>query len=664
MAIKLFRFRRIEHLFLVGAFFSAMLNIILIFHVTNNKFHLPNEDKGGPTLTFKKSIRNHDFFIEVYRKNDIVSSTIQGYDGYGWESDHVEDLTREFEFYSQEHKIPMSDLTFIDIGANIGWYTFNMAALGVNVIAFEPMEDNLVLLKHSLSLAGNVENGISQRITLYEHGLGAADDMCFLYSDNGNVGDGHVKCVTKESDLNMEENYSVRGRVPIKRLDDIIDTTGMHVVAIKIDTEGFDSNVLKGGSNVILHSGADLILTEFVPENQREKGGDPVWFMTEVQKAGYRVLNNTYSLSTLYIPDEKMVNMNSYNGRMDSVVTFHSAPKANKTISAMTIVEGEHQYNYYNDYYMNRTFDDGIIGRDFGTSHEYYDENGTNPIIKAYNKNTTFAIEIYKSNDIVSSAIKNSWMGTTFMEGWESDVVQELNTLFEDYSKTHNLPLSKLTFIDIGANIGWLSLNMAALGVNVIAFEPMQENIQMLKRTLERKVNVESGISKRIKLFEHGLGSKDEICFIYSDDNNVGDGHVMCAPNENDLNIPANYTIHGRVPVKRLDDVINHAAMHIVAVKMDVEGFEGNVLEGGSNVLLKSDVEVIQTEFDPKWVKEKGGDPVLFMKRMMDAGYRIKKKEWGYMKKSEMLNMTNFGINFGDVTFHSNKMVQEFIGAV
>lgn len=664
MAIKLFRVRRIEHLFLIGAFFSAMLNIILIFHVTNTKFHLPNEDKGGPTLTFKRNIRGHDFFIEVYRKNDIVSSAIQGYDNAGWESTHVEDLTQEFELYSQEHNISMSDLTFIDIGANIGWHTFNMAALGVKVIAFEPMEDNLVLLKHSLSLVGNVESGISQRITLYEHGLGTKDDMCFLYSDNGNVGDGHVKCVDHENDLNMEENYSVRGRVPIKRLDDVIDTSGMHIVAIKIDTEGFDSNVLEGGSKVILQSGADLILTEFVPKNQREKGGDPVQFMTKLQKAGYRVVDYSDYVHVSYLTDEKMLNMDSFDGRSDSVLTIHSASKANKTLSAIAVDQGNPR-NYYNDnYYKNNRFNDDIFGKDFGRSQLYYDENGTNPIMKVSNRNTTFAIELYKSDDIVSSAIQNSWITDVSSDGWESDLIKDFNILFEEYSKSHNIPLSDLTFIDIGANIGWLSLNMAALGVNVIAFEPMQENIEILRRTLARKVNIDSGISKRITLFEHGLGIKDEICFVYSDDHNVGDGHVMCVPSEKDLSIPANYTIHGRVPVKRLDDVVDTTGMHIVAVKMDVEGFEGNVLEGGIKVLLESNVNVIQTEFVPNWVIEKGGDPIEFMSRMAEAGYRMKKKGWGYMKKSEMMNMTNFGLDSGDVTFHSNEMVQEFIGAL
>jgi FkbM family methyltransferase len=37
-----------------------------------------------------------------------------------------------------------------------------------------------------------------------------------------------------------------------------------------------------------------------------------------------------------------------------------------------------------------------------------------------------------------------------------------------------------VTFVDIGGNIGWFSLNMAALGVKVMAFEPMQKNTEMI----------------------------------------------------------------------------------------------------------------------------------------------------------------------------------------
>jgi FkbM family methyltransferase len=645
------RWRRLEKIFIAGALLSGVINIGLVFYITHNRFHgtgsplsggLPDE---GPTVILKKENLDNEFFIEVYRENDIVSGALQG---FGWEAEHISELNGYFQDYSKEHNVPMSDLTFIDIGANIGWYTLSMAALGVKVLAFEPMEDNLKILKHSLSLSSNVKSGLSDRVTLYEHGLGAKDETCFLYSDNGNFGDGHVRCVEKESDLNMQENYSVRGRVPVKRLDDVVNAEGMHIVAVKMDTEGYEGNVLEGGSKLLLGGGVDAILTEFVPKNVVEKGGDPVEFMKKMTNAGFLAKRNTWGYD--YFNNEEMVTMTNFGTEM---VMLHSAAQRNKTMIAQKAWDREEDE-------MEKEM--AKYGGEFGFENEgfdmYYENNSTTPTVKTANGDKQFAIEIYRNNDIVSNAIKNSYVG------WELDTVHTLNDIFQEYSKKHDIPLANLTFVDIGANIGWLSLNMAALGAKVIAFEPMQENIKLLKSTLKKKMNVENGISDRITLYEHGLGAKEETCFLYSDDTNIGDGHVKCVEKESDLKMQANYTLRERVPLKRLDDVINVNAegMHIVAVKMDTEGYEGNVLEGGTKLLLGGGVDAILTEFEPNWVTEKGGDPVEFMKKMTNAGYRIKRKEWGYMKKKDMMNMTNFGLSSGDLTFHSPTLVAEFTG--
>ena len=48
---------------------------------------------------------------------------------------------------------------------------------------------------------------------------------------------------------------------------------------------------------------------------------------------------------------------------------------------------------------------------------------------------------------------------------------------------------------------------------------------------------------------------------------------------------------------------------------MDTEGYEGNVLEGGTALLLKGGIDVLVTEFVPKWIIEKGGDPTKFMRK-------------------------------------------------
>ncbi len=639
------KWRKLEKVFIAGALISAVVNICLVFYITHTRFHgtgsplssgLPDE---GPTVILKRNNEENKFKIEIYRENDIVSGSIEE-NSYGWESEQIRALTTFFTNYSKQHKVPLSELTFVDIGANIGWYTLNIAALGVNVIAFEPMEENLQILKHSLNLPSNIKNGIRDRVTLYEHGLGEKDESCFIFSDNGNVGDGHVQCVPNVIDLKMKENYFVRGMVTIKRLDDAIpDANGMHIVAIKMDTEGYESNVLEGGKKLFLESGVDLIITEFVPDSIVEKGGDPVKFMKTISDAGYAAKTNTFGYE--YFKKEEMLDMQLFGDRM---LTIHSPPLINATLT-----EGK-QYEMEEQQMANE------MG-DYEDSAIYYEDKNSNPIMKTSNEEKEFVIELYKEKDIVSNAIMNSWVG------WEPDVVRELNEIFKNYSKKHNIPLSNLTFMDIGANIGWLTMNMAALGVKVIAFEPMQENLKLLQSTLKKKTNIENGLSDRITLHEHGLGVKEETCFLYSDNENFGDGHIKCVEKESDLELQANYTIRERVPLKRLDDVVKITeGMHIVAVKMDTEGYEGNILEGGSKVLLEGGIDVIQTEFEPKWLTEKGGDPVKFIKKMIDAGYHIKKKEWGYMKEKDMMNMTNFGLTSGDVTFHSKSLVDEFMG--
>eukprot|EP00554_Chaetoceros_debilis_P011242 CAMPEP_0194106108 /NCGR_PEP_ID=MMETSP0150-20130528/6197_1 /TAXON_ID=122233 /ORGANISM="Chaetoceros debilis, Strain MM31A-1" /LENGTH=354 /DNA_ID=CAMNT_0038794173 /DNA_START=182 /DNA_END=1246 /DNA_ORIENTATION=- len=269
-------------------------------------------------------------------------------------------------------------------------------------------------------------------------------------------------------------------------------------------------------------------------------------------------------------------------------------------------------------------------------------------IVKVKNYGNEFSMMVYRNNDIVSYSIVEKG-------GWEVSKVAEFNSYFTRYSEKHNITLSDLTFIDIGANVGWFSLNMAALGVNVLAFEPMQKNIDLIHKSLSLPDNIASGVSSRIKLHPHGLGAKNQTCIIFSDDHNEGDGHVKCVgvEKESDLKLPRNYSVRGRIPVYRLDDVVDTAGMHIVAAKMDTEGYEDNVLEGGRKVLLGLEgvQDAIITEFAPKWITEKGGDPTSAMKKIFEAGFLVKKTV-GYMSENDMMDMTKFS-DRSDLVLHS-----------
>mmetsp|Transcript_12889 Transcript_12889/g.24205 ORF Transcript_12889/g.24205 Transcript_12889/m.24205 type:complete len:417 (-) Transcript_12889:1367-2617(-) len=263
----------------------------------------------------------------------------------------------------------------------------------------------------------------------------------------------------------------------------------------------------------------------------------------------------------------------------------------------------------------------------------------------------SFVLHVYEKNDIVSNSILNH--GT-----WEHDKVIMFYNLFIDYSEKHNIPLSDLTFIDIGANIGWFTFSLAALGVKVIAFEPMEDNVKLIRDSMCLEENLKAGITDRITLYSHGLGVRNETCFIFSHNINTGDGHVKCVEKEDDLNIPPDHSIKGRIPVRRLDDVIHHVDgkhQHIIVVKMDTEGFEANVLQGGEQLFLQRGISVIVTEFVPEWIRNKGNvAPETFMQKFHDAGYLSTSNfDVGYMGRNEMLDMSKFALG-RDVTLHSS----------
>ena len=45
---------------------------------------------------------------------------------------------------------PNKTVFFMDVGANIGWFTFAVASTGTHVIAFEPFSNNIKAIKSSM----------------------------------------------------------------------------------------------------------------------------------------------------------------------------------------------------------------------------------------------------------------------------------------------------------------------------------------------------------------------------------------------------------------------------------------------------------------------------------------------------------------------------------
>lgn len=178
---------------------------------------------------------------------------------------------------------PDNEVYFIDIGANFGWYTLAAASLGFKTIAFEPLPENVKYLK--LNLQAN--QGFSDLVTVYDIALGESDYDCNIYSWEGNYLDGMIRC---ENDT-LEGGANLRAIAKVTTLDKYIDALPLmsKVGAIKIDTEGMDYFIIKGGYEFLQKYKPPYIQSEYNPSMMINKGYQPQDHIDQFYQLGYIV---------------------------------------------------------------------------------------------------------------------------------------------------------------------------------------------------------------------------------------------------------------------------------------------------------------------------------------------------------------------------------------
>ena len=132
------------------------------------------------------------------------------------------------------HLLRRGDL-FVDVGANVGVYTVLAgAAAGADCIAVEPIPTTFAKLR--ANVRANVMGG---RVETLNIGLGRADDVLHFTSDR----DCQNRAV-REGELAGETITA-----SVRRLDDLL--AGRSPTLIKIDVEGFESEVLAGAERTL-----------------------------------------------------------------------------------------------------------------------------------------------------------------------------------------------------------------------------------------------------------------------------------------------------------------------------------------------------------------------------------------------------------------------------
>jgi FkbM family methyltransferase len=143
---------------------------------------------------------------------------------------------RQLAFLKTEIKRIHAD-TFIDIGANIGFFAIIIAKAGLaqNVVAFEPDKRNISRLIENVSL-----NALSDQIKIHQLAVSATGgELSFLPGPENSTGQSMI---SRDGD----------NTIPVEAIaiDRFLPMTGQKL-GIKIDVEGHELDVLKGMSRTL-----------------------------------------------------------------------------------------------------------------------------------------------------------------------------------------------------------------------------------------------------------------------------------------------------------------------------------------------------------------------------------------------------------------------------
>lgn len=197
---------------------------------------------------------------------------------------------------------------------------------------------------------------------------------------------------------------------------------------------------------------------------------------------------------------------------------------------------------------------------------------------------------------------------TLFREGSFSD------DLIEIFRSEHSRrPFN--TFLDIGANIGLISIPMAVeTGVTVHAFEPEPTNYRLLALNVER-----ARLQDKIKLHNLALFDKEQELEFELSSVNHGDHRIKGSDPNVDFAAADRSARAGviRVPGDRLDHVLSQDSIEWpLACKIDTQGAEPQIYAGGRKIFRKA--ELIVTEFWPYGINRIGGDVENLIRMLLE----------------------------------------------
>lgn len=207
-------------------------------------------------------------------KNPIAKTAVPGVPSYflrTHSADSDEYISRQilatgnweaFETELTRRLLAVFDL-FIDLGANIGWYSAlaqNVMSEGGRIYAFEPDGANLALLRENVVARHPV------RAMLIQAAVSDAVGTAQLFQSPTNLGDHR---------LYASENDRMAVTVPVTTLDTYFGARCLPPKLVKMDTQGSEPRIFRGAKKTISPADADsAYVVEFWPHGMANAGED------------------------------------------------------------------------------------------------------------------------------------------------------------------------------------------------------------------------------------------------------------------------------------------------------------------------------------------------------------------------------------------------------
>ena len=173
-------------------------------------------------------------------------------------------------------------------------------------------------------------------------------------------------------------------------------------------------------------------------------------------------------------------------------------------------------------------------------------------------------------------------------------------------------------FWDVGANVGSVALSVAAQrpNVRVFAFEPSPAVFGRLLENCRRNPN----LAHRVDLRQEALSDVTGTAPFYASDEPFNSGVGGLGPSGNRVGAPV------EVPVRRGDDLIASGAVQAPNfIKIDVEGYELEVLRGLERFLSGNPAVEIILEHEPYRLRERSLNRWSVVDYLGNLGFEIRR---------------------------------------